>query len=160
LPTKLNLAKLPNPMVKPFYTVFPPNTTLVAPNNATSRDGRRLPRLFDLPNGKRAYYAAIAYSKGSNGIDFTGKAKENNTIVASHEWSEAVTDPDVNNGKLGWYDNRYGEIGDIPINIGMDLDDLYGYVNGYAVQKEWSNRDGIAEIVPGGGNGAKRHRSG
>jgi len=58
-----------------------------------------------------------------------------------------VTDPDVNNGKLGWYDFKYGEIGDIPLNIGIRPSDAYGRVNGHAVQKEWSNRDGRAEVT-------------
>jgi hypothetical protein len=156
--TEIKSATIAQPNGQTVYTVYlPPNTTLIAPNGATSRDGLGgYHGSFDLPNGKRAYYAAIAYSTNSNGINFTGKAKDNNTIVASHEWTEAVTDPDVNNGKLGWYDNSYGEIGDIPINMGMDLVDLYGYVDGYAVQKEWSNKDGKAEIVPSAGISAKR----
>ena len=36
------------------------------------------------------------------------------TAVTSHELAEAVTDPNVGTGQLGWYDEQLnGEIGDI-----------------------------------------------
>ena len=38
----------------------------------------------------------------------------------------------------------------------MPLEDVYGYVDGYAVQKEWSNKDNIAEVVPGSADGSRR----
>ena len=68
--------------------------------------------------------------------------------IGSHEWSEVVTDPDVNNGVLGWYDERLGEVGDIPINLGMPISKVFGRVHGFAVQKEWSNKDGRSEVRP------------
>ncbi len=65
------------------------------------------------------------------------------TDVSSHELIEAVTDPD--NG-TGWYDvgvgandpNNCGEIGDICATGGTGET---GTVNGYVVQKEWSNKN-------------------
>ena len=72
------------------------------------------------------------------------------TETTSHELAEAVTDPQVNAGTLGWYDDNNGEIGDIPQElfaagqIGQDayLDTLTG-ADGtqYAVQQVWSNQD-------------------
>jgi MYXO-CTERM domain-containing protein len=70
-----------------------------------------------------------------------GNQFENLTDVSSHELVEAITDPD--NG-TGWYDNpnatnpndSCGEIGDIcATNQGET-----GIVDGYTVQKEWSNK--------------------
>jgi hypothetical protein len=73
------------------------------------------------------------------------------TKTASHELAEAVTDPQVNAGTLGWYDDNNGEIGDIPVaqyNAGQIAEteylDILEGADGtqYIVQKEWSNRDG------------------
>ena len=66
-----------------------------------------------------------------------GTGFQNTTDVASHEMIEAVTDPD---GGSGWYDtvdNGCGEIGDIcAVGAGETA-----MVSGYAVQKEWSNKN-------------------
>jgi hypothetical protein len=95
----------------------------------------------DAATKKPVYYSAIVYANEGNGVPFTKNPIDNMTIAASHEWSEAVTDPDVNRGKLGWYDKRFGEIGDIPIMMGFPLSSLWGRMNGCAVQKEWSNSE-------------------
>jgi hypothetical protein len=58
------------------------------------------------------------------------------TVIDAHEISEAATDVDVNNHRLGWYDDRKGEIGDIC--AGGQIGD----VAGFKVQSEWSNVDG------------------
>jgi MYXO-CTERM domain-containing protein len=53
--------------------------------------------------------------------------------VSSHEFVEAMTDADVGQNNLAWYDNANGEIGDIcngqSATVGPDT-----------VQKEWSNQ--------------------
>ncbi len=136
-----------------IHTVYLPPGTVLKDGDATSQNGLGgfHGSYQDPATGKNVYYAVIAYSKGSNGIDFTGNPQDNNSITASHEWSEAATDPNVadvnrgapSQGTLGWYDNRLGEIGDIPINISKDpsLSDVWGKVGGFAFQKEWSNKD-------------------
>jgi hypothetical protein len=72
------------------------------------------------------------------------------TVTASHELAEAVTDPQVNAGTLGWYDDNNGEIGDIPASLYYagriaetdELDILVGEDGTkYLVQTEWSNQD-------------------
>lgn len=109
------------------------------------------------PDGKEVFYSAIAYSKGNNGIDFTGgNAQDNISITESHEYAEAVTDPHVqdaidhnNDGELGWMDMNNGEIGDIEVNDappGTPLSTMYGRMDGYAVQKIWSQKDNTNEI--------------
>ena len=139
----------PRPDGKTVYTVFlPPGTILEAPGEASSLDGiGGYHSSFDYSNGKRVYYAAIVYSEGRNGVDFGAKPRDNISIVASHEWAEAVTDPDVNNGKLGWYNEELGEVADIPINQGLPLEQVYERMGKYAVQKLWSNQDGQNELV-------------
>ena len=61
------------------------------------------------------------------------------SAVASHELVEATTDPEVGlasglGAPLAWYDANGGEIGDLCVG-------KTGHVNGYVVQKEWSNVD-------------------
>ena len=82
------------------------------------------------------------------------------TVTSSHELAEAVTDPQVNAGTPGWYDNNNGEIGDIPQELfAAQLIDEYGLLDvltgadgtRYLVQKIWSNQDGapVAFAQPG-----------
>ncbi len=142
-----------------IYTVYlPPGTVLTDPYGDSSLNGLGgYHGSFMGANGKPIHYAAVVYGQGNNGIDFDGRPKDNLSIVASHELTETVTDPDVeqvNNGaplsKLGWYDNNYGEIGDIALDTTQDptLRNVWGRMDGFAVQKEWSNQDGKEEIGP------------
>ncbi len=123
------------------YTVFLPPKVALTDGYADSRDGMGgyHGSYRDEKTGKKVYYAAIAYTDKGNGVQFTSNSVDNITIAASHEWTEAVTDPDVNAGKLGWYNKRFGEVGDIPISLGYPLSQLWGRIDGCAVQKEWSN---------------------
>ena len=80
------------------------------------------------------------------------------TATASHEMAEAVTDPQVNAGTLGWYDDNNGEVGDIPVSLyyaglieeAQELDILVG-ADGtkYIVQQEGSNQDGCPVAFAG-----------
>lgn len=125
--------------------MLPPNAVLEAEPGVTSRDGLGgfHGSVIDA-KGKPVYFAVVCYSKGQNGIDFDGVARDNISITASHELDEAFTDPDVENGQLGWYNDKYGEIGDLAVNSGLvPLDKAFVKdERGYAVQLEWSNRDG------------------
>jgi hypothetical protein len=68
----------------------------------------------------------------------TGTAENNTTSVASHEMVEAMTDAAVGMATavgqppLAWYNAQKGEIGDI-------CNGQQGVVNGFTVQKQWSN---------------------
>ncbi|MBX7137788.1 MAG: hypothetical protein K1X83_07370 [Oligoflexia bacterium] len=148
---QLRSGHVAKPNSQTVYTVYlPPGSILVASDGTTSLDGLGgYHGSYDRADGTRVYYAAIAYGQGNNGIPFSADPRDNLSIVASHEWTEAVTDPDVNNGTLAWYDERLGEVSDIPMNMGMQLDEVWGRINGYAVQKEWSNKDQAVELVPG-----------
>jgi hypothetical protein len=159
-----------------FMVVLPPGCELVANHGESSRNGLGGFHGSVTVGGREVYYAALAYPKrtasGTNGIDFAGNARDNLSIAESHEITEAVTDPDVelamrlrDPSKLGWYDDvtRWGythtgkgEIGDIPvINAQLrgdrTLRSAWGRSDGYAFQKEWSERDGVSELGPGRG---------
>ncbi len=123
------------------YTVFLPPKVALTDGYADSRNGMGgyHGSYRDEKTGRKVYYAAIAYADKGNGVQFTTRPVDNMSIAASHEWTEAVTDPDVNAGKLGWYSKRFGEVGDIPITLGYPLSELWGRIDGCAVQKEWSN---------------------
>ena len=84
-------------------------------------------------------YAVIAYpgtpnpSAGSQGYS---KAFDQLTSVTSHELAEAVTDPDADYRKTGWYDDRNnGEIG--------DLTRQNTTLNGYLVQAVVDKNDRV-----------------
>jgi Bacterial Ig-like domain (group 3) len=89
-------------------------------------------------------YAVIAYPGGSVGNSGLGIAAiDQLTSVTSHELAEAVTDPDVNFGQLGWYDPRRGEIGDITESNPKSLVRL----NNYLVQEVADRNDQLLSIT-------------
>lgn len=75
----------------------------------------------------------------------SGKVADSTDSTVSHETYEAITDPDINNGTLAWYNSRSGEIGDI-------CRSNYGNVtlNGtsYNIQEEWSNKRSACTYLP------------
>jgi hypothetical protein len=94
-----------------------------------------------LKNGEEINYGVIPDQGGAcdGGCGPSPSRFDNETSVSSHELTEAVTDPAVGLVKgsqptypLGWYNASAGEIGDI-------CADKQGTVDGYIVQKEWSN---------------------
>ena len=130
--------------------VLPPGTVLDAGGGVTSKDGLGgFHGSYTDAQGKNVYFGVVAYSQGDNGIDFAGNGRDNLTIVESHEFDEAATDPDVENGRLGWYHAQYGEVGDLAVNSGLvPLSQAWGRdAGGFAVQTEWSNADDRFETV-------------
>jgi hypothetical protein len=85
-------------------------------------------------------YAVLPDMGTGSGCDLgcgSGASFDRVTAVASHELTEATTDPQVGLAKglaapLAWYDPNGGEIGDLCAGE-------TGKVKGYVVQKEWSN---------------------
>jgi hypothetical protein len=99
---------------------------------------------FAGPNGATIRYAVIAYPGGTIGNTGDGRSTiDQLTSVSSHELAEAVTDPDVNFGQLGWYDQRRGEIGDIEQNNAS----AYVPLDGYLVQEVATKRDQLLTIT-------------
>ena len=103
--------------------------------------------------GKPVVYANLPYMDSSDisillcggGVDTPNgdAAFDDETAPLSHEFSEAVTDP--NPGDLAWYDDANGEIGDMCVG---DITDVTWGSHTYMVQKEWSNA--ATACVPGG----------
>ena len=90
-------------------------------------------------------YAVIAYPGGAVGNSSLGTSPTDQlTAVSSHEVAEAATDPDVNYGRLGWYDPQRGEIGDITENTSGALVRL----NGYLVQLVADRNDQLLTLSP------------
>lgn len=103
------------------------------------------------------YYAVSVYSEGTNGIVAFDRPWKSVCATLYHELCEARTDPDVEdaikagdspkaNGFLGWYSDRGGEIGDIPMEeAGANLSRVMKEVplaNGRGkvpIQLMWSN---------------------
>ena len=109
------------------------------------------------------YYAVSVYSEGTNGIPAFDEPWKNACATLYHELNEARTDPDVEdavragsdpnaNRFLGWYSERGGEIGDIPMEeAGGDLGSVMVEVPVKAapgtapIQLMWSNAVGGPE---------------
>jgi hypothetical protein len=64
------------------------------------------------------------------------------TETTSHEMFEAITDPNVGTNNLGWYNTRYGEVGDMCVNSNLDAN-LNG--NHFDVQAIWARVAGAAQ---------------
>jgi hypothetical protein len=79
--------------------------------------------------GRKTFYAVMPYP-GCSGCTGSLTPFESLTSTSSHELCEAITDPIPG---AGWYDDIYGEIGDI---CGWQTKKIGQYV----VQLEWSNK--------------------
>ncbi len=80
------------------------------------------------------------------GLNATGNPDvDDETSPLSHEFIEMVTDPNAD--ASGWYDDQYGEIGDICVGDAWSV--TWGAHN-YIVQSEYSNA--VADCVPGRNN--------
>jgi hypothetical protein len=107
-------------------------------------------------DGTTVYFAAAVYSqktaKGTNGIPVWPDSWKNVVATLYHELNEARTDADVervnatgNDKLLGWYSQKGGEIGDIPISLaGENLHLVFveeALQNGHTapIQLMWSN---------------------
>ncbi len=100
-------------------------------------------------NGAPIRYAVVVSPGGAAGnsvLPEAATAIDQLTAVTSHELAEAVTDPDinsnVNNGRLGWFDPRRGEIGDVVENNPSAFVPL----NGHLVQEVADRNDQLLSI--------------
>lgn len=134
---------LPKPTADTVYFVFtPPKTVVVDEYGDDSQNDFAGYHDFDFSSDGFAY-AVIPYDERHS--DPRGM-----TEYASHELAEAITDPEPGDNTVGWYDDRNGEIGDIPVSLyaarkiaKSDLVDQLTAADGtvYVVQKEWSIQD-------------------
>jgi hypothetical protein len=131
----INAGSLQQPDANRLYVVYvEPGVAVLNDHGHNSTSTRDFAGYHGAFAGRTAYgyaadvhYAVIAYAGGINGIYPGLSSFGSMTLTASHEIAEAATDPNVNYGALGWYDDYYnGEIGDIHRYEAL--------LNGYAVQ--------------------------
>jgi hypothetical protein len=117
---------LPGPTADSLYFLYLP------PNVAVTQGGSRSCQAFcgyHNATGSDVYYAVMPYP-GCAGCAGGMALLDALTTTSSHELCEAITDPVPGEG---WYDDNYGEIGDICAWQTRRL-------GSYTVQLEWSNR--------------------
>lgn len=150
LATQISSANLPAPtgngMTTVYLVMFPPNVTVQNLNGDSSGV------LFcathgdtTLASGAKLIYALIPDDAGSGGCGADSNATHNETMMLTHELSETITDPLVEDSgntigaPISWLDPSNGEIGDM-CNSLEATNTING--NSYFVQKEWSNAAG------------------
>jgi uncharacterized repeat protein (TIGR01451 family) len=159
LNSQINAGHLPQPVkdgqgnIVSFYmTYFPPGINILAAGSQSCVSG-----------GFCAYHSNHRTALFQYGVlpDFAppslcsqgcgrGTLFDNVTAVTSHEMSEAVTDPQVGSAvtvgpPLAWYDQSFGEIGDIcaPQDVAVAAGQSI-----YVIQKEFSNLQGDCVSQP------------
>jgi hypothetical protein len=138
LDSQISSGQLNQPTGNSLYVFFTaPGVTVTAGNENSSADFAGYHDVFRDSAGAAVYYAVIPYPTG-NVSSLALSSIQQETLILSHEISEAVTDPDT---QSGWFDGRTGnEIGDI-------AEGTSGLLNGYVVQGVWSQKD-QRNIIP------------
>jgi hypothetical protein len=128
LNAEISSGKLSAPTANSLYIFFTtPGTVVTDGNQNSASDFAGYHSAFTDQAGAPVYYAVIPYPTGNiANVPLTTFQQE--TVVLSHEISEAVTDPDT---QSGWFSARLGEIGDI-------AEGQVGQLGGYEVQAVWS----------------------
>lgn len=143
LDAQITAGHLPAPDANTMYmTYFPPGVVI-------SQGGQSSCQAFcayhnSFTHGSTAVYYGVVpdYGPGSGcdqGCGSNPTMFDNISSASTHEMIEAVTDADVGNNNIAWYDNSYGEIGDICADPSIAGGSIDGQIAGYTVQKEWSN---------------------
>ena len=152
----IGAAEVPPPDADTLYMVhFPAGVRIDMDGNISCQQFCAYHGTFT-HEGKSVYYAVMPdFSGACASCGGGGDKLQSTTIISSHELIEAITDPAIglanaqNNGSLlAWYDDQYGEIGDV-------CQSESGMVAGWAVQAEYSMRAGACVVTrPDGGGGA------
>jgi hypothetical protein len=116
---------LPKPDANSLYFLYLP------PGTVSVMQGRSCQTFCGYHNdvGGNLFYAVMPYP-GCTGCRMSLTVLDSLTTVSSHELCESITDPIPG---LGWYDQSYGEIGDLCVGQTKK-------VGQYTVQQEWSNQ--------------------
>jgi len=132
LNSEITSAKVSAPNNNSLYVFFvEPGVVVTANGQNSSTDFAGYHNVFTDQAGAPVYYAVIPYPTG-NVVSQPLTVFQQETVVLSHEVSEAMTDPDT---QTGWFDRRLGEIGDI-------AEGNVGVLGGYEVQYVWSQSAG------------------
>jgi hypothetical protein len=141
LSQEIQKGSLAAPSANSLYVVFLPPRVRETPTDIGHHS-----QFLDSTSGKTITYAVIddqldpqGQIQVPQGAPSSLTAANQQTWVASHELAEAVTDPDTT---TGWrdYTQTGGEIADIAQDT-LPVGQVDGILNGYDVQKVWSNLD-------------------
>ena len=129
---------VPRPNSNSLYFVYlPPNVLVVDPQGDQSCQTMCGYHWYIAGTNPEVYYAAMPYPCLTGCVGPLTQ-RDALTSISSHELCESITDP---HPWTGWNDNVNGEIGDI-------CSWQTTTVNGFAVQKEWSNSQGACVVAP------------
>ncbi len=132
LSSEISAHHLGAPTPDRLYVLFTaPGVTVTVDGKSSARDFTGYHSAFTNSTGVPVYYAVVPYPTGKMSTQQLS-AFQQDTIVLSHEVSEAVTDPDT---RTGWFDPQRGEISDLALG-------QFGNLHGYVVQGVWSQADG------------------
>jgi hypothetical protein len=122
----ISSGSVPKPTPNTLYFIYvPPGVRVVMGGSASCQAFCG----YHDATADRVFYAVMPYP-GCGGCRGSLSVLDALTSVSSHELCEAITDPIPGQG---WYDDTYGEVGDIcPWRTKQ--------VGKYAVQLEWSNK--------------------
>jgi hypothetical protein len=142
LNSEISSGKLSAPSANSLYIFFTAPGTVVTDGGQNSvHDFAGYHSVFTDEAGASVYDAVIPSPTGNvANVPLTTSQQE--TVILSHEISEAMTDPDT---QTGWFDRRLGEIGDIAAG-------QVGQLGGYEVQAVWSQVDGQIVLPSGASN--------
>ena len=129
LQTEIQSGNLPPFDQNTLYFVFTPTGPIVEMGGGASCSS--FCGYHDNISGK-IFYAVTPFPDCSGCMMDFEDPFEAFTVISSHELCEAITDPIPGNG---WYDDNFGEIGDICEALGN-----VKRVGDYVVQLEWSNQ--------------------
>ncbi len=134
-----------------YMMYFPPGLSIDLDGQATSCvQFCAYHYTYTRSNGQNVMYAVqpdLSTGGCANGCGANATVFDNLTEVSSHEWIEATTDPAVGINVLSWYNDNQGEIGDI-------CNGTSATINGFVVQKQWSNKNGACIATDPGGGGS------
>jgi Bacterial Ig-like domain (group 3) len=137
LDSEIASSKVPTPSANQLYVFFTAPGVVVTQNGQSSAaDFAGYHDVFTDSAGDTVYYAVVPYPNGGVSSQPLTTLQQD-TLVLSHEVSEAVTDPDT---QTGWFDAQQQEIGDLAQGTS-------GLLHGYVVQGVWSQADGRV-VVP------------
>jgi hypothetical protein len=137
LDNEITAKQVPAPTADQLYVFFTaPGVTVTQNGQSSASNFAGYHSSFTDSAGDTVYYAVIPYPNGGVSTQPLTTPQQD-TLVLSHEISEAVTDPDT---RTGWLDPQQGEIGDIAQGTS-------GLLHGYVVQGVWSQADGRV-VVP------------
>lgn len=169
---QLDAGALPPPDDDQVYVVYLPPGTVVDDGTGQKSCGKFCGYHYSFLRERPVHYIVMPhpdcwgcrFALLHDGVDMDDLNRDSTTIILSHELIETATDPDVGAGQLGWYDDANGEIGDICGGSDGYFDQ--GQLQGFRVQKQWSNADDKCQLErdiplqPGGGCPAATHAQG